>query len=141
MNENEHVRHRTTQDSEPSTAELVQQASEQVSRLVRDELRLAQVEMKEKAKHAGFGIGMFGAGGLLALFGVGTLIIAIVMALALVMPVWLSALVVAIVLLAAAGVCALLGRGQVKQATPFVPKQATESVREDVEMLKERSER
>ena len=39
--------------SEPSTAELVQRATEQVSRLVRDELALARAELTQKGKHAG----------------------------------------------------------------------------------------
>ena len=55
----------TTADS--SSSELVKQLSEQVSRLIRDELRLAQLEMTTKGKRAGLGIGMLGGGGLLAL--------------------------------------------------------------------------
>ena len=43
-----------------STAELVKSLSEQVSVLVRDELKLAQLEMTRKGKQAGFGIGMLG---------------------------------------------------------------------------------
>ena len=57
--------------AEQSTAELVQRASEQVSRLVRDELALAKAELAEKGKHAGIGIGLFGGGGALALYGIG----------------------------------------------------------------------
>ena len=41
--------------------------SEQVSVLVRDELKLAQIEMAGKGKRAGAGIGMLGGGGLVAL--------------------------------------------------------------------------
>jgi Protein of unknown function (DUF1469). len=42
---------------ELSTGELVSQLSEQVSHLVRDELRLAQAELKQKGKRAGIGPG------------------------------------------------------------------------------------
>ncbi|MDI5942380.1 phage holin family protein, partial [Micromonospora sp. DH15] len=67
--------HRTSRTgSEPSTAELVQRATEQVSRLVRDELALARAELTQKGKHAGIGIGLFGGGGALALYGLGALI-------------------------------------------------------------------
>ena len=45
---------------ERSAGELVKQLSEQVSVLVRDELKLAQLEMTRKGKQAGFGIGMLG---------------------------------------------------------------------------------
>jgi hypothetical protein len=47
---------------ERPTAELVRQLSEQVSVLVRDELKLAQLEMTRKAKQAGAGAGMLGGG-------------------------------------------------------------------------------
>jgi Putative Actinobacterial Holin-X, holin superfamily III len=43
-----------------SAGELVKQLSEQVSALVRDELKLAQLEMTRKGKQAGFGAGMLG---------------------------------------------------------------------------------
>ena len=52
----------------------MQRASEQISRLVRDELALAKAELTEKGKHAGIGVGLFGGGGVLALYGVGALI-------------------------------------------------------------------
>jgi hypothetical protein len=43
--------------------ELVTQLAEQVSRLMREELRRAQVEMAQKGRRAGLGVGMFGGGG------------------------------------------------------------------------------
>jgi hypothetical protein len=46
---------------ERSAGELVKQVSEQVSVLMRDELKLAQLEMTRKGKRAGMGIGMLGA--------------------------------------------------------------------------------
>ncbi|MER8124984.1 phage holin family protein, partial [Acinetobacter baumannii] len=41
-----------------STGELVSQLSEQASRLIRDEIQLAQIEMSTKAKKAGLGAGL-----------------------------------------------------------------------------------
>jgi uncharacterized membrane protein YqjE len=114
----------------------VQRATEQLSRLIRDELALARAELTEKGKHAGIGVGLFGGGGALALYGLGTLIAAVVLVLGEVMPYWVSALVVAVVLFAIAGVLALLGRKQVRQATPPMPETAAESVRADVETVK-----
>ena len=52
--------------ADQSTAELVQRASEQLSKLVRDEIALAKAELAEKGKHAGIGVGLFGAAGVLA---------------------------------------------------------------------------
>ncbi|MCK5757213.1 MAG: phage holin family protein, partial [Mycobacterium sp.] len=81
--------------SEPSVGQLVSQLSEQTSRLVRDEMRLAQKELQQSVKHAGIGAGMIGAAGLLAVLGLATLIAGAVAALALVLPVWASAVIVA----------------------------------------------
>jgi Putative Actinobacterial Holin-X, holin superfamily III len=48
-----------------SIPELIKQVSEESSRLLRGELRLAQAEMTQKAKTAGVGIGAFGAAAVL----------------------------------------------------------------------------
>jgi hypothetical protein len=120
---------------ESSTGELVSRLSQDLSRLMRDELRLAQAEVSGKAKKAGLGAGMFGASGLLALYGVGVLIATLILALDLVMPAWLAALVVGVVLLAAAGVAALLGKKRVTEAAPPVPERTVESVKQDVDAV------
>ncbi len=122
---------------EGSTGELVKQLTEQVSRLVRDELKLAQVEMTRKGVRAGRGIGLFGGSGIVALYGIGCLIAAAVIAIATAVTAWLAALIVGAALLAAAGLAALLGRSQLKKATPAVPEQAVDSVKADVEEIKE----
>lgn len=128
-----------------STAELVKLASEQVSRLVRDELRLAQIELARKGKHAGIGVGLFGTAGFLALYGLAALFATAALALALVLPAWLATLIVAVALLAIAGVMVLIGRGQMKRASPPVPAEAVDSVKEDIgtvtEAVKERGHR
>ncbi|MEV4756706.1 phage holin family protein [Micromonospora sp. NPDC049559] len=121
--------------AQQSTGELIQRASEQISRLVRDELALARLELTEKGKHAGLGVGLFGGGGVLAVLGLGTLVAAAVLLLALVLPAWASALIVAGLLFLLAGVFALVGRQQVKRAVPPVPLAAAEGVRADVETL------
>jgi uncharacterized membrane protein YqjE len=121
--------------AEQSTAELVQRATEQVSKLVRDELALARAELAEKGRRAGIGVGLFGGGGALALYGLGALIAAIVLLLALAMPAWVAALVVAVVLFVGAGILALAGRKQVGQAAPVVPTAAAQSVRADVDAV------
>jgi VIT1/CCC1 family predicted Fe2+/Mn2+ transporter len=121
--------------AEQSTSELVQRASEQISRLVRDELALAKAELTEKGKHAGVGVGLFGGGGVLALYGVGVLIITFVLLLDLVLPAWAAALIVAVVLFAVAAVMALIGKKQVSQAVPPMPTAAADSVKADVDAV------
>jgi Putative Actinobacterial Holin-X, holin superfamily III len=121
--------------ADQSTSELVQRASEQISRLVRDELALAKAELAEKGKHAGVGVGLFGGGGAIALYGLGALITAAILGLAHGLPDWLAALIVAVVLFVTAGVLALIGRKQVQQAVPPMPVAAADSVRADVDAV------
>ncbi len=111
--------------------------SEDLSHLVRSEIKLAQVEVTEKAKGFGAGIGAFGAAGVLALFGLGLLLATAVIALSLVLPAWLAALIVTVVVFAIAGVAALVGKKKVSEAAPPVPTKAVESVKEDVAEIKE----
>ncbi|WP_370617670.1 phage holin family protein [Mumia qirimensis] len=123
--------------SDESIADLVRDMSTQTSRLVRDELRLAQAELTQKGKRAGVGLGEFGAAGLLALYGLGALFAAIIAALSLVMDVWLAALIVAVVLFVIAAVLALVGKKQVQKAVPPVPEQTVENVKADIAEVKE----
>ena len=126
---------------ETSTKELVRELSEQTTTLIRKELALAQLELKEKGKRAGIGGGLFGTAGLLAVFGLGTLIATAVLALATAVDAWLAALIVAVMIFAAAGVAALMGKKQIERATPPAPEQAIESVKRDVEEVKEHARR
>lgn len=128
------------QSSEASVAELVKQLSEQTSRLARQEVELAKAELQVKGKRAGIGAGMFGAAGMLGFYALGALVATAILALATALAAWLAALIVTVVLGALAGVLALQGKSKVQQATPPVPQQATESVKEDVEWTKTRAQ-
>ena len=124
-----------------STGELVKQLSEQVTVLIRDELKLAQLEMTRKGKQAGVGAGLLGGSGLVALYGVGCLIACAVIAISGVVAAWLAVLIVGAALLAAAAVAALMGRGRLQKTVPPVPEEAVSSVKADVEEIKERARR
>ena len=126
--------------SEPSVAELIKQLSEQSSRLARQEVELAKAELAIKGKRAGIGVGMFGGAGVFGFYGFGALTAAAVLVLATAVTAWLAALIVAAVLAAVAGVLALQGKNKVAQATPPVPEQAAESVKEDVQWAKSRAQ-
>jgi hypothetical protein len=126
---------------ERPTGELVKQLSEQVSALVREELKLAQLEMTRKGKQAGVGAGMLGGGGVIALYGLGCLIACVILAISEGLAAWLSALIVGVALLAAAGAAALMGKNRLQKATPPVPEEAVGSVKTDVEVIKERARR
>jgi hypothetical protein len=124
-----------------STGQLIGQLTEQISQLVRDEARLAQAEVSQKAKRLGTGAGLFGGAGLFAFFGLAVLIAAAVLALALVLPGWLAALIVAVVLFAVAGVLALVGKKDVEKGTPPVPSEAIASTKADIATVKESARR
>lgn len=126
----------TKPTGDASIGELMSQLSTQTSRLIRDEMRLAQKEFQESAKHAGIGAGLFSVAGLLAFFGAATFIAAAVAALALVLEVWAAALIVGAVLFLVAGIAALIGRNQAREATPAAPR-TVETVKADIQELKD----
>jgi Putative Actinobacterial Holin-X, holin superfamily III len=136
-----------TRGSQPVAAqerpagELVKDLSEQVSHLIKDELRLAQLEMTRKGKQAGLGIGLLAGSGGIAVYGLGCLIACAVIAIASVLAAWLAALIVGVALLLLAGAAALLGKGRLSKATPAVPEEAIGSVKADVDEIKERTHR
>jgi hypothetical protein len=101
--------------------ELLKQLSEETTRLVHQELELAKAELTQKGKQAGQGA---------------ALTTCFILALDAVMPAWLAALLVAVAYGAVAAVLAMRGRAKVKQATPPVPEQTIETVKEDVEWAK-----
>ena len=126
---------------EHSVGELVKTMTEQVSVLVRGELKLAQLEMTSKGKQAALGAGMFGASGVVTLYGVGCLLACAIIAISGAVAAWLAALIVGAALLAAAGLAALLGKQRVSKATPPLPEQAVADVKADVEEIKGRAHR
>ncbi|HYI80891.1 MAG TPA: phage holin family protein [Thermoleophilaceae bacterium] len=124
-----------------SVSDLVQQLSAQTGELVRQELRLAQVEMQEKGKRVGAGAGLFGGAGLVALYGVGFLLAAAAMLLATALEPWIAVAIVGGALLLLAGLLALTGKKQVDQALPLAPEQAIETTKQDVDHVKARASR
>lgn len=132
------VRH---SEADESVGALVSQASQQISRLVREEMRLAQAEMTQKGKRFGIGGGLFGGAGLVAVLALQALVATAIIALALALPLWASALIVTCTLFLAAAVLAMAGRKNIKRATPPTPQATVESVKADVEEIKERTHR
>jgi hypothetical protein len=124
------------QAAEASMADLVRQLSEQTSRLARQEVELAKAELAIKGKRAGIGLGMFGGAGAFGFYALGALVAAAILGIATALAAWTAALIVGGGLLLIAGVMGLTGKTKVQQATPPVPEQTTESVKQDVETAK-----
>jgi uncharacterized membrane protein YqjE len=108
---------------------------------VRDELRLAQIELTQKAKRAGVGTGLIVTALLLGFFVLASLVTAAIAAWALILPVWAAALIVAGCVLVLAALAGLVGLAQVKRGSPPIPEQAVASVRDDVAAVKGVSDR
>jgi uncharacterized membrane protein YqjE len=126
----------TVDNESASTADLINRATAQISTLVRDELALAKVELVAKGKRAGIGGGLLGAAGVLGLYGLGLVIALVVVLLDLAVALWLAVAIVTVLVFAAAGVAALLGRRQLREATPPVPSEAAAGLAEDVQTVK-----
>lgn len=125
-----------TEARERPVGELISDLSDQTSRLIRQEMELARVELTAKGKQAGLGAGMFGGAGLFGLFAFAALTAGFILLLDTAVAGWVAALIVAAVYAATAGVLALLGKGRVQRATPPVPEQTRDSVKEDVRWTK-----
>lgn len=132
---------RPVRDEHHSVGELVGQATEQLSRLVRQEVALAKEELAEKGRRAGRGGGLLGAAGAVAYVGLFALAGTATAALSLALPVWAAALIVTAVLFAVAGLLALAGRAQLRRAAPPTPETTLGSVRADMEEIRERAHR
>jgi hypothetical protein len=122
-----------------STAELLRDLSEQVTKLVHEEIELAKAEVSVKGKRLGVGAGLFGGAGVLGLLALGALVAAAVAALSLVVSVWLAALLVGLTLGAGAGGLALKGKFDIAEGVPPTPDGAVASAKEDVAWIKEQA--
>ncbi|MGI5379926.1 phage holin family protein [Streptomyces sp. CA-251387] len=133
--------HRTGAGAQEPVGDLVQRASQQLSQLVRDEMRLAQAEMTEKGKRFGKGGGLFGGAGLVGVLTLQALVATVIAALSLAMDVWVAALIVTGVLAAVTALMAALGKQQISKASPPSPEQTMDSVKADVAEIKEKAQR
>lgn len=124
-------------DTRPSIGELFSTLSEQLSQLVRDEIRLAKAELSTKAKHAGVGAGLLAGAALFGFFGFAAIVTTLILALSEALAPWLAALIVAVLLLVVAGVLALLGKNALQRGLPPVPERTQVNVKRDVEAVKE----
>jgi hypothetical protein len=117
------------------TGELVRELVEQGQRLIREEVHLAKVEIRDEAKRVATAGGLVGSGGVLAHTGFVVLSFMLVFALATAMALWAAALIVGIVWCGAGILLMKLGRDRVKQGVR--PEQTIETIKEDRRWAKE----
>jgi hypothetical protein len=123
---------------EEGIGDLLTRLSRETTTLVRQELDLAKAEMTVKAKEGGKGAGFLGGAGVAGLLTLATLTAALVGLLDRAMAFWVAALIVGLIWGAVAAVLALQGRNKLQEATPPVPEQTQQSVKEDVQWAKTR---
>ena len=124
---------------ERSIGELFGKLSAETSELIRQEMELARAELTAKGKEAGKGAGLFGGAGAVGLLAAGAITAGIILPLDLAIAAWLAAIIVGLVYAGIAAVLALQGRDRLKRATPPVPEQTVDTVKEDVAWAKTRA--
>jgi uncharacterized membrane protein YqjE len=128
--------HATNANGQVGLGTAVKQVAEHASALVRLELELASLELKQKVAALGVGIALGIAAALVAVYAVGFLFATIAAALATFLPTWLALLIVFGVLLLLALILGLAGLGRIRRGTPPVPKQAIEEAKRTTAALK-----
>jgi len=118
--------------------ELMSKVAEDLSQLMRSELALAKVEIKDEVSKTGKAGAALGGAGLAGWFTLLFLSVALMAALDAVMPLGWAALIVAALWGIAAAVLAVTGRQRIKQINP-VPERTVETVKEDVQWLQNRN--
>jgi uncharacterized membrane protein YqjE len=119
--------------------QLIGDVSDDLSRLFRQEVELAKVELRTEATKAGKAAGMLGGAGVAAHMAVLLLSLAVMFALGAIMPLGWAALIVAVVWGIVAAVLYSSGRARMRTVSP-VPKQTVETLKEDAQWLKHPTE-
>ena len=115
-----------------SLGEIVQALTQDTTTLLKQELELAKVELKEEATRAGKGAGMLGGAGLAGYLVLLFLSFALMFGLDAVLPLWAGALITAGVWALVAGILAVTGRSALKHANPQLPR-TQQTLKEDVQ--------
>ena len=130
-----------TTDSSKTIGTIVKELMENISTLFRSEIALLKWELKDTFAKVGTGAGLFAGAAFVALFGVAFLFVTVMLVLVRIgVPAWLSALIVTVVLFAVAGALALIGKKKFA-AAQFVPKEAVEQIKSDINTIKADIER
>ena len=123
-------------DDKKSVFTLIGELPNLVTTLIRDEIEQIKREAVTRLKTAGIGVGLFVGAAVFAYFALWVLIATAILGIATALPAWLSALIVGVALLLVAVVLGLLGLSRVKRGVPPVPKEAVDSVKDDVKAFK-----
>jgi hypothetical protein len=126
----------TTRDLsvEPSLGDLVSTATRDLSELMRKEVQLAKLEIKQEVTTAGKGAGMLGGAGAAGALGLVFLSIALAYALGTVVPLGWGFAIVGLLYLAAASFLALTGKKSLGRVG--APEKTIQTVKDDIAWAK-----
>jgi len=124
----------TTPDNQ-SIGELFGRVTSDLSTLVRQEMQLAKVEIKQEVRTAGKAGGLLGGGAFAGYVALLFVSVAIALLLALAMPNWLAFLIVGVLYGIVAAVLLAKGKQEMAKVDP-VPQQTVQTLKEDVEWAK-----
>ena len=125
-------------DTDRSIATLLSDIVGDLQQIIRAEVRLAKVEVREELAKARQGAALLMTAGIVLVLALGVALLAAVYALALVWPAWAAALVVALVVAAGGGLLALTGVRRLKDVNVAPPKTVA-TVRENIQWAKTRT--
>ena len=123
-------------DADRSLGTIIKDLTADLSMLLRSEIALLKLELKESAAKLGGGAAMMGAALFLSLIGLAFLFVTITLGMvAMGLPPWLSSLIVTVVLFVAAGILVVLGKKKL-EGVNFVPSESIEHIKTDIDTLK-----
>jgi uncharacterized membrane protein YqjE len=125
-----------TEGTEPSLPELLSATTQNLSALLRSEVELAKVELKEEAKTIGQAGAMMAIAGILGFLTLTLLCFAAAWGLSNVMDTGLAFLIVGVVVGLIAAIVFFIGRKRLEDFNP-VPEQTVETIQEDVEWARQ----
>jgi hypothetical protein len=120
----------------PGLSDATRAVVEHTRAIVKLELELARLELQEKGKRLGAGVGLLATAGFLALLAIELAVAAATAAIALELPVWAAILVTLGGVLLLIAILVLVGVQILKRGTPPVPEQAIEEARLTTEVLR-----
>ncbi len=122
---------------ERPVGELLGEITGDVQRLIRDEIRLARVELRQSLRDVAIGAAGFAIAGAMAYLGIWFLGLAAFWAIFLAIPGWAASLSVAVGFFLLAAAAFVVGRRRLKPSQ-LRPEQTIESLEEDREWLERR---
>ena len=125
-------------DSKPSVGELVHEVADDVLKLMRQEMQLAKLEVKDDVTQAAKAGGMLGGAGIAAHLFLIFLSVTVMFALNEVMDIVWAALIVSAIWGIAAYALYLTGRSRMSTVN-FTPEQTIQTLKEDVQWAQNRT--